>query len=521
MLRSENNQNKYSNSEKISRNFWFYTIDQLLMLILSLFASLMIINFVPYYQYGKYALIMSGVNLISIFSAFGIPRALLRQIPELKENKIISKYFLTGLILIFSISLIISSIFRFLFQIIYQNIENISIGLNIQIILIIINSLNTFTYYFIVALKKMDFSFAGNAIKYLIWAFSIFSLIFLFNNYEYTNFLIGYLIGNSISLIFEFIYLLYFFRKKRYDIDVFNFNTFKKITKNIAFPSISGLSSSICGIFVFTYGIIFLGYFTNLYDISSFDFYSTICYGIFVMMTSLIGALFPYLVNFYCDDYKKFKEITVSAFRIFTSITLFIILLGNIFSVQILSLLSSNRYVNNVSTFQILLVFILFFGLNSQMLSVFFIAKKLKIFFLGNISIILSYFSFSMIFVNFLKSSLGIALGLLISNIVIFIILIILLKNKLDILLLNSKSIKQILMIILPIMAVYFIIFISDIMKYDLIINYNNILIYIGVGISLFLLIYSLYIMDFDLLKLLFFKIKKPKQGNQNDSKFR
>ncbi|MHA1312251.1 MAG: oligosaccharide flippase family protein [Candidatus Helarchaeota archaeon] len=506
-------------NKQIQRNFWFYTIDQIFMLLFSFGINLLIINLVPYDNYGKYALIMAGVNLISIFSTFGIPRALLRQIPGLEDNKKIKDYFFTSLIIILINSILIALLFNFIFQNLYKNISNIIIGLNFQTILIILNSLNTFTYYFIIALKRMDFSFFGNILKYFIWASYIFLFLFIINFYDYVILLFGFFIGTLIGSVFELLYLLFYIKKQNYKLKYnYNFNIFKNTLKKLIYPSISGLTSSVCGIFIFTYGVLFLGYFTNLYDISLFDVSSSISYGIFVVSTSIMGALFPYLVNYFHKDNNEFKKTTLSALRIFISITLFIVIIGNIFSEQILSILTSNKYTNVALIFKLQLISILFFGINSQILSIFFITKKFRIFITGNLSIMGLYFCISLFYVSFLESTLGVVLGLLMSNIILFIVLTFLFKYKLNLLLLNKKMLLEITIILVPILLFYFINFLLN-MIYPIV--YFNYLIYFILFISFILMVFYLYKLDNKLMKLLLFnritfKKKVIKKMNKN-----
>ncbi|MFX0132731.1 MAG: methyltransferase domain-containing protein [Candidatus Hodarchaeota archaeon] len=439
-------------NKESGKNIWFYGLDLLFVFIINFILNILYANLISIEEFAKFSLIWAIMNLISVLSIMGIPRALLRRIPELgaenRQNEFLN-YFFVSIILITVFSLIISFITNLLGKIFYSHIPIINEGFDLLILLNSINSINLASYYFLIALKKMKFSFIGNFLKYGIYLFV--TLISISNNtiINYLSLLIYFFLGIIISFLIEMALIIFKTNKLGNKFKFPNFDEFKKISKDIFPLAMPGLVSSFCGIFMLSYGIIILGIITGLNDISFFKISLVLAQAFYLAPVALLGSLFPYFVTIYRNDVSKFHQTYNSVFKV--SIVLSVILnnLGILFAEQILSILTSNKYIYGAPILQIILIGLFFYGYNAQFLSVFYIFGKHKIFVGGNLSLILIYSCLSIGFFLLFRSVIGVAIGLTIGNLIVFIILIFLSSSKLKLKLFSKDTVRLILPILM------------------------------------------------------------------------
>lgn len=492
-------------NNQAGRNIWYYGIDLFLVFGISFILNILYANYISVDEYAKFSIIWAMMNLISVITILGIPRAFLKRIPELElmeKKRLIIKYFIVSLFIILGASLIFGPIAGFLGALLFQNIINVKPGLDLLIFLIIFQPLNLTSYYFLMALKRMNFSLLGNIIKYGLYFCISWAYIFIYSNLSYIGPLVGFIIGTIVSFLFEVIMIIYQVRRLSRDLKFPNFDDFKQISRDIFPLGISWILASFSGIFIFSYGIIFLSTFIpNLYDISSYNISSIIAQAFYCVPTIIIGALFPYFSSIYKKNIQEFRKFFNSSLKISIILSLILTIFGFIFADRILFLLSSNKYISAVPILQILLIGMFLFGLNNTLILAFYIFEKLKMVPFLHMSIILTYTGLSFLFSLFFESTIAVAIALTVGNLLIFILLSYLVKIRLNMNILNKEMSYSIIAILIPIsLAALILISIK--------IYYNNLILdliffSIGVLISLFLVLKRFNPLDFYLIKII------------------
>ncbi|GEM_PF-6876779 len=250
------------------------------------FVNFYVVRFFGPEEYGKYILLFSTFNILSVSMLFGLNTSLVKFLPEVKENKEIQKKIASsGLagILLFSI---LSCLLFYFFQDTFANLLGVPVVL---FLFSLLYSIFAVIKGFFDAIFKGNHEFKKQALLSLIYALIILFSFFVLNYFfHYKSYLI-YVFAIIVGIIFYCLFSLFEFRKL-----LFPFSFERKIFfKMIGYGFFSSLSSLIW-LAIGSLNIIFINYFLDIKTVGIFAVY----YGASMLIVSralgiFINVFFP------------------------------------------------------------------------------------------------------------------------------------------------------------------------------------------------------------------------------------
>lgn len=244
------------------------------------FVNFYVVRFFGPEEYGKYILLFSTFNILSVLMLFGLNTSLVKFLPEAKEDKENQRKIISaGLIGILLFSTLSCLLFYF-FQDTFANLLSVPVAL---FLFALIYSIFAVIKGFFDAIFKGNHEFKKQALLSLVYAVVILVAFFVFNYFfHYKSYLI-YIFAIVAGIIFYCLFSFFEFRKLLFP---FNFErkTFFKMIDYGFFSSISSLIWLAMG----SLNIFFINYFLDIKTVGIFAVY----YGASMLITSRALGIF-------------------------------------------------------------------------------------------------------------------------------------------------------------------------------------------------------------------------------------
>lgn len=359
---------------------------------------------------GEYAIFISVISLYTVILNFGIPESLVYLLQKEKENtNLLVKY---GLIIPTTVLLLLIiihvSLLSFDINILYLDINSIVIPV---FLCLIFGSYNVLLRHLVLKDNKIpiyNFLSSIETISNLI----IFFILYITNQFTLLNIVYTFTGTIFLSFIIHFSYLkkslILFFR----DEFIFDYEIFKKLLKLSIPLFLVGLS----GIFSTRLNIFILDYFHDSINVGYFSI-AIIFPNLLLIIPNQISALL-YPVASAIENKVDLINYGGKILRYVIFFTILLVIIGSILAPFLIPFFYGEKYGVVIPTVYIILVGILFGGINSVLLNLLITHGKSKVLLYNAITIILGIVLFS--FLVYLYSFKGTAATFTIINILCF-----------------------------------------------------------------------------------------------------